>query len=65
MTANPAIGWLEDQFSDLWTTWELPGKNTPGTAVIKPMIQLRSVMDPGTPMHVSAHDYDDPERWWL
>ena len=37
----------------------------PGPAVIKPMIQLRSIMDPGTPMTVTAADYADPERWWL
>jgi hypothetical protein len=37
----------------------------PGPAVIKPMIQLRSIMDAGTPMTVTAADYADPERWWL
>ncbi len=36
-----------------------------GPAVIRPMIQLRSIMDAGTPMTVTASDYADPERWWL
>jgi hypothetical protein len=65
MTSTPALEWLEDQFTDLSTTWGFPDTKTPGTAVIKPMIQLRSVMDAGKPMTVTSADYAGPQRWWL
>jgi hypothetical protein len=65
MTADPAIEWLEDEFTDTWTTWDFLDKTRPGTSVIKPMIQLRSPMDAGKPMTVTAADYTDPERRWL
>jgi hypothetical protein len=65
MTSPPVLDWLEDQFTGLWTTWGFLDKRTPGTSVIKPMIQLRSIMDAGQPMTVTSADYADPERWWL
>ena len=65
MTSTLAIKWLEDQFTGLRTTWGLPDIKAPGTSVIKPMIQLRSVMDAGQPMTVTSADYADPQRWWL
>ena len=37
----------------------------PGPAVIRPMIELISVMDAGEPMRVTSADYADPGRWWL
>ena len=40
-------------------------KNNFARSYIRPMIQLRSVMDGGTAMRVRAHDYDDPQRWWI
>jgi hypothetical protein len=35
-----------------------------GPSYLRPMIQLRSVLD-CIPMRVRADDYDDPGRWWL
>jgi len=36
-----------------------------GPSVIRPMIQLISLMDAGAPMRVRQADYNDPGRWWL
>ena len=62
MTSTPAIEWIEDDFTGKWETCEF--LTTPGPAVIKPMIQLRSVMEPGEAMTISQADYHDPDRWW-
>ncbi len=63
MTAAPAIEWLEDEFTGKQETCDF--LTAPGPAVIKPMIQLRSVMDGGKAMTINQADYADPERWWL
>ena len=36
-----------------------------GPAVVRPMIQLRSLLDGGTAMTITQADYHDPDRWWL
>jgi hypothetical protein len=65
MTSTPAIEWLDDEFTNSWTTWSFLSTHVSGPAVIKPMVQFRSVMDAGKPMTVTASDYADPQRWWL
>jgi hypothetical protein len=64
MTSTLTRDWLNDHRADRCPICVLDAK-APGPAVIKPMIQLRSIMDAGTPMTVTAADYADPERWWL
>ena len=36
-----------------------------GPSVVRPMIQLRSLLDGGKAMTVTQADYHDPDRWWL
>jgi hypothetical protein len=36
-----------------------------GHVNVAPMFALKSVMDAGTAMRVTASDYSDPGRWWL
>ena len=64
MTSTPALDWLDAEFAG-HSLIDVRDTGEPGPAVIKPMIQLRSVMDGGTPMTVTSSDYADPERWWL
>jgi hypothetical protein len=64
MTSTLTPDWIDDHVTDQRSIRVLDAK-APGPAVIKPMIQLRWIMDAGTPMTVTAADYADPERWWL
>jgi hypothetical protein len=64
MTSTLTLEGLDDHLTEPRTIC-VRDASTPGPAVIKPMIQLRSIMDAGTPMTVTAADYADPERWWL
>jgi hypothetical protein len=64
MTSTLTRAGIEAHITDQWTIQVFDAK-APGPAVIKPMIQLRSIMDAGTPMRVTLADYADPERWWL
>ena len=63
MTTALAIEWLEDEFISKQETCDF--LTTPGPAVIKPMIQFRSVMETGKGMTIGQADYHDPDRWWL
>ena len=36
-----------------------------GPSAVRPMIQLRSLLDGGKAMTIAQADYDDPDRWWL
>ena len=54
MTSTPALEWLDDEFTDLWTTEQFLDKHTPGPLAINPMIELRSVMDAGEPMTITC-----------
>ena len=71
MTTTPAIEWLDVGFSDAINrhgrdVWAAPSSTRwHGPSYIRPMIQLRSVMDGSKAMHIQSDDYDDPERWWL
>jgi hypothetical protein len=64
MTSTPTLERRHDHLTGQCVI-HVAGTKAPGPAVIKPMIQLRSVMDPGQPMTVTSADYADPERWWL
>ena len=68
---NPAVQWLETQFTARWYTqafWD--GELTPGPYSVRPMIELIDQItdaadDDHGPMVISGTDYSDPERWWL
>ena len=36
-----------------------------GPSAVRPIIQLRTLLDGGTAMTVAQADYADPDRWWL
>jgi hypothetical protein len=36
-----------------------------GSVHVQPIFSLKSVMDAGQSMRVTAGDYSDPGRWWL
>jgi hypothetical protein len=71
MTTTPALQWLDAEFSKITKRFARDFRAGPsskswhGPSYIRPMIQLRSVMDGGTAMRVCADDYGDPDRWWL
>ena len=72
MTSTPALEWLEADFENTMKRFRRDfGGTAPsnpkwhGPSYLRPMIQLRSIMDGGMPMHVVPSDYGDPERWWL
>jgi hypothetical protein len=60
LTATPG-GWLlahyeRDRHAD-------PGRR--GSVSVQPLFTLKSLMDPGGFMRVTAADYADTGRWWL
>jgi hypothetical protein len=72
VTTSPAAEWLEVDFDKTMKRFRrdfggtAPNSSTwHGPSYLRPMIQLRSLLDGGTAMRVSAADYADPERWWL
>jgi hypothetical protein len=71
MTSPPALEWLHAEFEQnlrrhkQQSRSRSPGQHWHGPSFIRPIIQLRTVMDGGVPMHVCQADYDDPVRWWL
>jgi hypothetical protein len=56
---------MNDTALQLPGSGELPARWWPGPAVVRPMIQLISVMAAGVSMDIRQADYEDPERWWL
>jgi hypothetical protein len=36
-----------------------------GSVYVQPLYKLKSIMDAGHPMQVTALDYRDSGRWWL
>jgi hypothetical protein len=36
-----------------------------GSVCVQPLYKLKSIMDAGHPMRVTARDYLDSSRWWL
>ena len=71
MTAAPALEWLGTQFEHVIQRHVDDFRYAPGHRKwhgpehVRPMIELLSVMDAGTPMRTVPADYHDPERWWL
>jgi hypothetical protein len=64
-----AVEWLDARFNRFiqnggWISAKRkPGWQGPST--VRRMIELRPIMAPCKPMHVSKADYADPERWWI
>ena len=69
---NPAVAWLEAQFTYRWATLAYLDDNNPipGPYAIRPMAELIDPLadcleDPDASMDIRQSDYDDPGRWWL
>jgi hypothetical protein len=63
---NPAADWLLAEYDDTDNPFEnLPGDNS-GTlwrgVYVQPIFTLKSVLDAGKEMRISARDYADPGR---
>jgi len=71
MTSPAALKWLCEDFEPALRRYQRRARarfldeNWHGPAIVRPMIQLRSLHDGGKAMHVTQADYHDPERWWL
>ena len=72
MTTGLAAEWLEADFEKTMKRFRRDfGGTAPsnpkwhGPSYLRPMIQLRSLLDAGKAMRASSADYADPERWWL
>jgi hypothetical protein len=70
-TANPAIEWLNADFDEAqrcykrWSRARTLDESWTGPSAIRPIIQLRTLLDGGKSMTVTQVDYKDPERRWL
>ena len=69
---NPAVAWLDAQFTYRWATLAYRDDNDPipGPYAIRPMAELidpltDALEDPDASMDIRRSDYDDPGRWWL
>ena len=69
---NPAVAWLEAQFTYRWVNWGYLNCHDPipGPDCIRPMAELIDPLadcleDPDASMDIRRSDYDDPGRWWL
>ena len=69
---NPAVAWLEAQFTYRWINWAYLDHHNPipGPDCIRPMAELIDqhtdcLEDPDASMDIRRSDYDDPGRWWL
>jgi hypothetical protein len=69
---NPAVAWLEAQFTYRWATLAYLDDNhpIPGPYCIRPMAELidqlaDALEDPDASMDIRRSDYDDPGRWWI
>ena len=71
MTSTPAIDWLNEGFDEAfscykqWSRARTLDETWHGPSAIRPIIQLRTVLDGGKSMTVTRADYADPHRWWL
>ena len=71
MTTTPAIEWLNADFEDAhrryqrWLRSRTLDEDWNGPSAVRPIIQLRTLLDGGTSMTVAQADYADPDRWWL
>ena len=71
-TRNPAVAWLDAQFTYRWINWAYLDHDNPipGPDCIRPMAELIDPLadcleDPDASMDIRRSDYDDPGRWWL
>jgi hypothetical protein len=69
---NPAVAWLDAQFTSRWATLAYLDDNNPipGPDCIRPMAELidpltDALEDPDASMDIRHSDYRDPGRWWL
>ena len=69
---NPAVAWLDAQFTYRWATLAYLDVNNPipGPDCIRPMAELidpltDALEDPDASMDIRHSDYRDPGRWWL
>ena len=69
---NPAVAWLDAQFTYRWATLAYLDDNNPipGPDCIRPMAELIDPLadcleDPDASMDIRRSDHDDPGRWWL
>ena len=71
MNGQPAIDWLTADFEEGLQRYQRKlrrgrlDQEWSGPVAVRPMIQLRSLLDRCAPMRVTYADYYDPERWWL
>jgi hypothetical protein len=66
---DPAAGWLLAEYDDTDNPFENLGDGNSGTlwrgVYVQPIFTLKSVLDAGKQMRISARDYADPARWFL
>jgi hypothetical protein len=66
---DPAAGWLLGEYDDTDNPFENLGGDNSGTlwrgVYVQPIFTLKSVLDAGKQMRISARDYADPGRWFL
>ena len=71
MTSPAALQWLGEEFEPALRRYQRHvrarsiDEHWHGPSVVRPMIQLRSLLDGGKAMTVTRADYHDPYRWWL
>lgn len=71
MTSPTAPQWLFEEFEPALRRYQRHvrarsiDEHWHGPSVVRPMIQLRSLLDGGKAMTITQADYRDPDRWWL
>ena len=71
MTPPAALQWLGEEFEPALRRSQRHARARSlderwhGPAVVRPMIQLRSLLDGGKAMTITQADYHDPDRCWL
>ena len=71
MTSPTALQWLCEEFVPALHRYQRQAharsldKHWHGPSVVRPMIQLRSLLDGGKAMTITQADYHDPDRCWL
>ena len=66
---NPAAQWLLAEYDATDNIFENFEDDVSGLywqgLYVQPLFRLKSDMEPGAEMRVTANDYRDPGRWWL
>ena len=64
-----AAGWLLAEYDNTDNPFENLGDDNSGTlwrgVYVQPIFTLKSALDAGKQMRISARDYADPGRWFL